>query len=194
MNAGRFVALCLAISFSGFANESVEALDRVANDVSRLSSTVQLAGVHVAGFLVESVKGFLVVNEDTKLFCGGGNGGNRALFVVIPSEPLGFHDHNQGLFPVLEGGKQFGPAGFFRPTVGVLSVFALPFQRERVNGDPSDHREEGSDDDTVKAGFLSGYFRALPFCLLLFGVSGYICYRHGRWVERNSHSRNGAGL
>jgi len=34
--------------------------------------------------------------------------------------------------------------------------------------------------------FWTAYAHALPFCLLLFGLSGYICYRYGRWVERRN--------
>jgi len=91
-------------------------------------------------------------------------------------------ENNKFLFPKSQEGKQIRSFGFQFSLVGMRSGLALAFQVQVVNNDPAARDDERRYDRAEQSGFWRTYSRLLPWCLLLFGVSGYICYRHGRWV------------
>ena len=134
----------------------------------------------------ESIKFMFVSHVKSKSFCGSRNLRHCSFFVIEPPETIGVHDDHEFLAPALQYFHQIPLALLFGDFVGMDSPFALFLQGEPLSKQEYGNGNSSGNDGAYERSFWSTYCRVLPWCLLLFGMSGYLCYRYGRWVGSSS--------
>jgi len=147
-----------------------------------LSVSIHRLGVHSANH-VQFVESRLIGHVASKLDSRGSNFVDSFAVVELP-DFIGVRDHYKFLFPSPENFEQIALSRFFAGFIGMRSRFSVTSQGGAVNYNPPDYGDNGGETSNHDGGFWAAYLRVMPLTMLLFGVTCYLCYRHGRWVER----------